>query len=93
MSVINKIRELTSDMEELAKEKPVITLISDTRLLAENYNSIKLFESEQIILNLGRNDLIVNGSNLVIDYFSSAKLMVRGTFSSISFLSGGGDEL
>ena len=93
MSVINQIRELTSDMEELAKEKPVITLISDTRLLAENYNSIKLFESEQIILNLGRNDLIVNGSNLVIDYFSSAKLMVRGTFSSTSFLSGGGDEL
>lgn len=93
MSVINKIRELTSTIEEIAKEKPVVTLISDNRLLAENYSSLKLFESGQIILNMGKTDLVVSGKEMSIDFFSSARLIVSGTFNSVCYLSGEKEEL
>ncbi len=86
MSVLKKIKELTEDMEALAREKSVVTVISNSRMLVENYKSIKLFCDDKLILDLSGPGIVISGSGLVIDFFSPSRIIVCGNIKNISYM-------
>lgn len=87
MSVLNKIKEITENAENLAKEKSVVTITSDSHMLIENYISLKLFTDDKLLVEMDDFDLYVSGAGLVIDFFSPSRLMLRGEIRSIAYLS------
>lgn len=87
MSVLNKIKEITENAENLAKEKPVVTITSDSHMLIENYISLKLFTDDKLLVEMDDFDLYVCGARLVIDFFSPSRLMLRGEIRSMTYLS------
>lgn len=86
MSVLKKIKEVTEDMERLAKEKPQVTITSDSVMLVENYKSIKMFTEDKLLLDLEDFYMYVCGSKLVIKFFSPSRLIVCGAIRSISYV-------
>ncbi len=86
MSVLKKIKEITEDMEALAKEKSVVTIISNSRMLVENYKSIKLFCDDKLVLDLDGTGILISGAGLVIDFFSPSRIIVCGTIKNISYM-------
>lgn len=87
MSMISKIKEITVDMESLAKEKPTVTIVSNSRLLVENYNTIKIFDEKNLVLEADGAYICIRGDNIVVDYFSPARIIARGFFEEISYKS------
>jgi len=87
MSVLNKIKEITENAENLAKEKPVVTITSDSYMQLENYNSLKLFNDDKVLIKMEDFDLYILGENLVIDFFSPSRLILSGKIKTISYLS------
>ncbi len=86
MSVLNKIKEVTQDIERLAKEKSKVTLIENSVMLVENYSQVKLFTENKLLLELDYNYLLVCGSSLVIEFFSPSRIVMEGEIKSISYL-------
>ena len=86
MSVFNKIKELTEDIENLGKDKPVVTITDDCALLVENYRSIKLFTGDKLLLDVERFDIYVCGEELIMEFFSPSRLIVRGLIKSLTYM-------
>ena len=43
MSVLEKINEIHSTVENISKEKPIVTVVDNFSLSIENYNMVKFF--------------------------------------------------
>jgi sporulation protein YqfC len=89
MSVFNKIKELTEDIENLGKDKAVVTITSDRAMLIENYNSIKLFTEDKLLLDFDGFDIYVCGEKLVIEFFSPSRIVVTGIIGSVTYMQDG----
>ncbi len=92
MSVLQKIKDITENVEKLAKESPVVTITGDCHMLIENYNSLKLFSDDKLLIELSCFDLYIAGTGLAIDFFSPSRIMVCGKIKNISYLSDDASE-
>lgn len=86
MSVLNKIKALTENAESMAKEKPVVTITSDCLMVVENYNSIRLFGEDRVLVELNGFELDIVGIGLVIEFFSPSRIMLRGKIRGLSYV-------
>ncbi len=89
MSVLNKIREVTEDIERLSREKLTITVTSDCAMIVENYKSVKFFTDEKLLLEAKDLYIYICGSKLEMKFFSSSRIVVTGNIKSISYLEDG----
>ena len=85
MSMINKIKEITNNMESMAKEKPTVNIVSNTGILIENYRSIKIFDDNNLVLETNEMYICVNGKNLTIEYFSPSRIIASGDISEVAY--------
>lgn len=85
MSVLNKIKTISENAEKLAKEKPVVKITADCCMMIENYNYLRLFGKERIIVELDGMELDISGEDLAIDFFSSSRIMLGGKIRTISY--------
>ncbi len=92
MSVLQKIKDITENVEKLAKENPVVTITADCHMLIENYSSLKLFSNDKMLIELSQFDLYISGSELAIDFFSPSRIMICGKIKNISYLSDSSTE-
>lgn len=86
MSVLNKIKTLTESAQSMAKEKPVVTITSDYCLVVENYKSIRLFGDDRVLVELDGFELDIVGIELIIEFFSPSRIMVRGKIRGLSYV-------
>lgn len=85
MSMINKIKEITNNMESLAKEKPTVHIVSNTKILIENYRSIKIFDINSLILETDEIYICIKGQNLTVEYFSPSRIIACGKIDEIAY--------
>lgn len=85
MSMINKIKEITNDIENLSREKTVVKIVSDCDVVIENYNSIKVFDYENLILQAEDFFICIKGQDIVVEYFSPSRIIARGKILEISY--------
>jgi len=88
MSVLDRLKSVSSAAEELTKDKPKIVLKENTCLVAEGYASVKLFGEDSMILEFEEFDLHIEGTNLYIESFSPMKLILWGNIESLTYSSG-----
>ena len=86
MSVLNKIKAISENAEKLAKEKPVVKITADCCMLIENYQYLRLYGKERIIIELDGFELDILGTELSIDFFSSSRIMLSGKIRTISYV-------
>lgn len=89
MSVLNKIKEITEDMQRLGKEDVFVTIASDSVMVVENYKTIKLFTDEKLLLETKDFFVFICGASLVVKFFSPSRIIVEGRIKSISYLEDG----
>ena len=82
MSMINKIKEITNNIECMAKEKTTVNIISNSKILIENYRSIKIFDEKNLILETDETYICIKGEKLTVEYFSPSRIIgvILGAF-------------
>ncbi len=86
MSVLEKFKVATEAVEEFAKEKPTVNVVSNCTLTVENYKSVKLFCDDKLLLDLGDINLYIAGEKLFIRSFSPVRLVLEGSIKNISYV-------
>ncbi len=87
MSMINKIKEITNNIESLAKEKPTVHIISNTKILIENYRSIKIFDINSLVLEADEIYICIKGENIEVEYFSPSRIIAGGNIREVAYKS------
>ena len=89
MSVLNKIKEITDDIQKLAKENPKVTVTSDSAVVVENHKSVKLLTDEALLIETNEFFIYICGTDIVVRFFSPSRLVVEGKIKTISYLKDG----
>ncbi len=87
MSVVDDLKGFAELAKDLAIELPRITLVSNSGLTVENYKLIKAFDSNQVLLTFERYNMLITGTNLIIESFTPARINICGSISRIEYLS------
>ena len=87
MSVLDKIKNAADRVNELAKEDARVTIEDDSKILVENYKSLKLFLDNEMLVELQKFDILLAGEKLVIEFFSPSRLIVSGKIKNITYMS------
>ena len=92
MSVVEKIKAVSRLAEEMGKERPKVTVISDSNVILENYNYIKHFDGTEIIVEFKDYDIRFIGMGLVIESFTPMRITLEGKIKEIAFVSSWTEE-
>ena len=85
MSVFDKLSKTVDEIKSLDEEKPIVTIESDSYVIIENYQTIRLFTDTQIEIYFDKFVLGIIGTGLVIKKFSPAMIKITGKVSSITY--------
>jgi len=64
----------------------VISMLGNHSIRVCNYRSIEEYSTESIRLSLGKKSLVINGSQLFIEFFRKDEIKIVGNISNISFI-------
>ena len=85
MSVFDKLSKTVDEIKSFDEEKPIVTIESDSYVIIENYQTIRLFTDTQIEIYFDKFVLGIVGTGLVIKKFSPAMIKITGRVSSITY--------
>ena len=85
MSVFDKLSKTVDEIKSFDEEKPIVTIESDSYVIIENYQTIRLFTDTQIEIYFDKFVLGIIGTGLVIKKFSPAMIKITGKVSSITY--------
>ena len=85
MSVFDKLSKTLDEIKSFDEEKPIVTIESDSYVIIENYQTIRLFTDTQIEIYFDKFVLGIIGTGLVIKKFSPAMIKISGRVSSITY--------
>lgn len=85
MSVFDKLSKTVDEIKSFDEEKPIVTIESDSYVIIENYQTIRLFTDTQIEIYFDKFVLGIIGTGLVIKKFSPAMIKISGRVSSITY--------
>ena len=85
MSVFDKLSKTVDEIKSFDEEKPIVTIESDSYVIIENYQTIRLFTDTQIEIYFDKFVLGIIGNGLVIKKFSPAMIKITGKVSSITY--------
>ncbi len=71
--------------QDIIAGQAMISLTGNHNLRVCNYRAIEEYSTEQIKLSLGKKNLVVTGSNLLIEYFRKDEIKIVGNISNVSF--------
>ena len=71
--------------KDLAYKEAVLTLTGSRELYIENYKCIRKYEDTCILLLSPQNRIQIEGSGLMIDYYTDVEMKITGTICKISF--------
>ncbi len=89
MSVVDKFKSMTDSVTEFTKEDAKVTIELDAKMIIENYKSLKLFSDNEMLVELEKYNILVMGSSLIIEFFSPARLILKGKIKSVTYMSYG----
>ena len=74
------------------RQPPTMYMHGNSSLYLEHFEHIKSFENEKIDLQLHTMDMVIEGNQLSIEYFSKHDLKINGHIEKILYFSHGGDD-
>ncbi len=80
-----KIGDSLQIPRDLSYGESVLTLTGSRELYIENYKCIQKYEDTCILLLSPQNRIQIEGSGLVIDYYTDVEMKITGTICRISF--------
>ena len=80
-----KIGDSLQIPKDLSYKEAVLTLTGSQELYIENYKCIRKYEDTCILLLSPQNRIQIEGSGLVIDYYTDVEMKITGTICRISF--------
>ena len=83
--VTRKIGDSLQIPRDLSYRESVLTLTGSRELYIENYKCIRKYEDTCILLLSPQNRIQIEGSGLVIDYYTDVEMKITGTICRISF--------
>jgi sporulation protein YqfC len=89
MSVVDKFKSMTDSVSQFTKEEPKVTIERDTKMIIESYKSLKLFSDNEMLVELENYNILVIGTDLIIEFFSPARLILKGKIKSATYMSYG----
>ncbi len=86
-NLINRALSSVQIPMDIALRLPNIEITGNRQVYIENYKSILEYESGIIRLKLKNMQMIIEGKNLVIDYYTQENMLITGSIKSIKFAS------
>lgn len=84
-NLINKALSGIQIPMDIALRLPNIEITGNRQVYIENYKSILEYESSVIRLKLKNMQMVIEGVNLVIDYYTQQNMLITGKIKSIKF--------
>lgn len=84
-NLINKALSGVQIPMDIALRLPNIEITGNRQVYIENYKSILEYESSVIRLKLKNMQMVIEGVNLVIDYYTQQNMLITGKIKSIKF--------
>ena len=80
-----KIGDSLQIPKDLSYGESVLTLTGSRELYIENYKCIRKYEDTCILLLSPQNRIQIEGSGLMIDYYTDVEMKITGTICKISY--------
>jgi len=83
---VGKVKDTQSGLslpEEVLVPCTVVTAVGQKEITVEGHGGILGYETEQIHIKTGKNRLVIDGKNLVVDYYHNEELKVVGCIKGI----------
>lgn len=85
MSFKENFESMANAAYDIAKERAQVTVTAFSNVVIENYESVKFFCDNKIILELSNVELDITGENLCIEYFSPMRVSVCGIIRTLTY--------
>lgn len=72
--------------KDLSYQDPVLTLTGARELYIENYKCIRQYRDTCILLLSPENQIKIQGTCLVIEYYTELEMKITGNICSVSFV-------
>lgn len=85
---MNEIKKKVMQRADLAPEAVGCTrmiVIDNTNIFLENHKGVREYSQKRIHLDIGDNDLVIEGQELTLDGFGKESVSVRGEIDIIRF--------
>jgi sporulation protein YqfC len=93
MSVVEKIKAVSEVAGEITKEKPRLTFISNNLVTAENYTSLKHFDSNCMLIDFSDYCIKLSGMELIIESFTPGRITLGGKIREMIFVMPGSEDV
>ncbi|NCB91445.1 MAG: sporulation protein [Clostridia bacterium] len=70
---------------DLAFHDPILTLMGENEILIENYKKILEYTSHHLLIQTANCKIRIEGRQLVVEYYTSDEMKVKGKFTSIFY--------
>ncbi len=79
----NDSRSALSLPEEVVKPCSVLTAVGRTEITVDGHGGILAYETDRIRIKAGKGSVMIEGSDLVIDYYHNEELKIAGYIKGI----------
>ena len=93
MSLFEKLKVISEVTDELTKDKPTVTITENFSVVCENYESVRLFQEDCIIIEFKDYDVNISGSGLAISFFTPGRLSLSGEIKYMEYIEAGVEEV
>ena len=87
ISVKRLFKDSISDMNILGSQAPTIYLCGNESMYIEHYENILEYTGVHIRIQLEKKEMVLDGKDLILEFFSPHDLKVRGHIDKIMFAS------
>lgn len=91
-SVKKLVKDSIHYMDIIGDQAPTMYLCSNTSLYLEHYETIIEYTGNRVKVQLAKLQLVLEGNNLSLEYFSKADMKVCGNIEKMIFISRGKGE-